>query len=153
MALLSEIEHYQDFIRLRESWRGRALRTASHKTFAVLLSVLADSYDDEMYFLLRAVFPGFTSIQPPFLISSGRVAKSGRVIAKCVDKSGTIFWAKLYRNEVELRDDFRKLADKLQMDDIERQEMFAAIRRWVVADFRLDPNMDPMDPDAKRLVH
>jgi hypothetical protein len=31
--------------------------------------------------------------------------------------------------------------------------MFAAVKRWVVADRRLDPNMDPQDPDAKRLVH
>ena len=26
------------------------------------------------------------------------------------------------------------------------------IRRWIVCDFRLDPTMDPADPDAKRLV-
>ena len=35
----------------------------------------------------------------------------------------------------------------------DRIEMFTALRNWIVADFRLDPTMDPSDPDARRLVH
>jgi hypothetical protein len=64
---------------------------------------------------------------------------------------GTEKWEVLYRNEVALRNDFRQLADRLKLNDADRIELFAAVKNWVVADRRLDPTMDPKDPDAKRL--
>lgn len=138
---------------LRETWQGRCLATATGKTGAVLLSVLAHNYDGAMLALLKVVFPGFKSITAPFFCTAGKVAKTGHVVADMVTKTGKI--AKdfpVYRNEIELRGDFRRLADGLKLSDPERVELFAAVKRWVVADRRLDPNMDPMDPDAKRLV-
>ena len=57
----------------------------------------------------------------------------------------------LYRSEMSLRNDFRRLADQLKLCDEDRVELFAAVQRWVVADRRLDPLMDPKDPDARRL--
>ena len=139
---------------LRDTWQGRCLATARGKTGAVMLSVLAHNYDGAMLALLKVVFPGFKSITAPFLCTAGKVAKSGAVVADMVGKYGGITKdAVLYRSEVELRDDFRKLADGLKLSDAERVEMFAAVKRWVVADRRLDPTMDPKDPDAKRLVH
>lgn len=139
---------------LRGTWQGRCLVTAKGKTAAVLLSVLAHNYDDAMLILLKAVFPGFKSITAPFFSTAGKVAKSGHIVADMVTKTGRI--AKdfpIYRNEIELRDDFRRLADHLKLGDADRVEMFAAVKRWVVADRRLDPTMDPKDPEAKRLVH
>jgi hypothetical protein len=57
---------------LMATWQARTLRAAQGKTAAVLLSVLAHNYDDQMLPLLQVVFPGFTSITAPFLSSAGR---------------------------------------------------------------------------------
>jgi hypothetical protein len=143
---------------LRATWQARMLLAAQAKSGgvigAVTLSVLAHNYDDAMLALLKVLFPGFESIQAPFLCSCGKVDKSGAVVADLVEKTGHITRNyRLYRNEIALRDDFRRLADELKLPDADRVEMFAAVKRWVVADRRLDPDMDPMDPDAKRLVH
>lgn len=121
---------------------------------AVALSVLAHNYDDALPVLLKVLFPGFESITPPFLCSAGKVDKSGAIVADLVERAGVITKNyRLYRDEIALRDDFRRLADQLKLGDAARAELFGAVKRWVVADRRLDPNMDPMDPDAKRLVH
>lgn len=139
---------------IRGMWQAKALATADGKTFVVLLSVLAHNFDDGMEVLLRVVFPGFTSIMPPFLSTAGKITKGGHIVADMVGVSGKITKrALLYRNETELRDDFRRLADHLKLDDADRASMFAAVRRWVVCDFRIDPMMDPRDPEAKHLVH
>lgn len=148
---LTAAAHAQD---LRDIWPGRALAAATGKTAAVLLSVLAHNYDDVLPVLLRVVFPGFKSIIAPFLCSAGKIAKNGSIVADMVTKNGVIKkQTPLYRSELELRDDFRRLADSLKFSDDERTEMFKAVQRWVVADMRLDPTMNPQDPDAKRLIH
>lgn len=136
---------------LRDSWQGRMLAHAKGKNAMVLLSVIADNYEQITLPLLHA----FGRIEPPLpcLISSGRVAKSGAVFAKVMFENGSTEFLVFYRSEIELRDNFRRLADRGKLSDLERIEMFAALRRWIVADFRLDPNMDPQDPDARRLVH
>jgi hypothetical protein len=139
---------------LRDTWQGRTLAAATGKTAAVLLSVLAHSYDDAMLPLLQVVFPGFTSIAAPFFCTAGKVAKSGHITADMVTKTGKVIKNfPVYISEIELRDDFRRLADRLKLSDADRVELFGAVKRWVVADRRLDPTMDPKDPDAKRLVN
>src|SRR5262245_556628 len=139
---------------MRDSWQCRALLMAEGRAFSVLLSVLAHTYDDAMPVLLRVTFPGFTSIGAPFLCTAGKVAKSGAIVANMVDFDGCIVKDfALYRDETEMRDEFRRLADRLRLSDDDRMEMFKCVQRWVVADRRLDPTMDPRDPDAKRLVH
>ncbi len=139
---------------IRDTWQARCLAGAQGRTAMVLLSVRAHNYDEAMLPLLQVVFPGFTSITAPFLCTAGRVAKSGHVTADMVEKSSCIVKNHaLYRNETILRNDFRKLADRLKLADHERRELFTCVQRWVVADRRLDPTMDPKDPDAKRLVH
>lgn len=55
-------------------WTARALvATRREHIGVVLLSVLAHNYDDAMPVLLRVAFPGFTSIQAPFLCTAGKV--------------------------------------------------------------------------------
>ena len=138
---------------IADTWQARGLVAAQGKTYEVLLSVLAHNYDDAMPVLLEVVYPGFRSITAPFLCTAGRVDKTGAVVANRVGKTGAIHKDfVLYRNEVALRDDFRRLADRLKLADHERREMFVCVQRWVVADRRLDPNMDPKDSDAKRLT-
>ena len=139
---------------LRESWQVKALiATQRDPIGATLLSALAHSYDDAMPVLLRVAFPGFKSIQPPFLVTAGRIAKTGAVVANMAMSDGTIIKDYvLWQTERSLRDAFRRLADRLKFNDKDRTEMFKCVQRWVVADRRLDPTMDPRDPDAKRLV-
>ncbi len=138
---------------LRGTWQGRALAAATGKTGMVLLSVLAHNYDEQLLTLLKVVFPGFTSIAAPFPTSAGRIERSGAVVADICMKDGRIVRnAILYRNEIEMRDDFRRFADRLKFSDADRRELFIALQNWVVADRRLDPLMDPKDPEAKRLV-
>lgn len=139
---------------LRATWQARTLEAAKGKTAAVLISVLAHNFDDQMLTLLQVVFPGFSSITAPFLCSAGKVEKNGSVVADMVERNGTITRkAVLYRNEIDLRDDFRRLADELKLNDADRNTLFACVQKWVVCDFRLDPTFDPKDPDAKRLMN
>lgn len=152
--LTLDLAFRRNFGDLRQSWQVRALIEAHNKHIGVvLLSVLAHTYDDAMHVVMRVAFPGFTSITAPFLCTAGKVAKNGVVMADVVQRDGTISKnVGLYRNTLKLRDAFRRLADRLKLDDQERIEMFSALKRWLVCDYRLDPTMDPQDPDAKRLV-
>ena len=140
---------------LASMWPCRALRASKDQYVGmIMLSVIADNFDGALMSIMEVSFPGFTSIAPPFLCSSAKVAKSGAVVADMVDMWGHVQKdVILYMSETHLRNDIRRLADQLDLTDAERVEMFAAVRKWVVADRRLDPTMDPQDPDAKRLVH
>jgi hypothetical protein len=140
---------------LRDSWQAKLLRQARanrhyDKTAMVLISVLASSYDEMMLPLLRTI--GLIEPPLPCLVTSGKIAKSGAIIATVMFE-----WGKenrvLYADEIDLRDDFRRLADRAMIHGSDRLEMFLAIRHWIVADYRLDPTMDPSDPDARRLLH
>ena len=149
------MDFHTDVNVMRETWQVRALIAAKDRYVGLsLLSVLAHNYDDAMFVLMRVAFPGFQSITAPFLCTCGKVDKNGVIVADVVQHDGTIVRdALIYKSETVLHDDFRKLADKLKLSDTDRIEMFKCVQRWVVADRRLDPTMDPKDPDAKRLVH
>lgn len=139
---------------LRGSWQYRALVEAKGQTGMVLLSVLTHTYAEAMPVLLPVAFPGFIEPSLPCLASAGKVDKTGAIVADVIRKDHYV--AKdtvIYPSETALRDDFRRLADRLQLNDADRTEMFKCVQRWVVADRRLDPNFDPKDPDAKRLVN
>lgn len=120
---------------------------------ACLLSVLAHNYDDAMPVLLRVVFPGFESVGTPMLVSAAKVAKTGQVMADIVTKTGRRMPRQaLFATERIMEKAFREIADDAKLTDAERIDLFDAIRRWVVCDYRLDPTMDSADPDAKRLT-
>lgn len=141
-------------VQLRESWQGRVLAAAKGQTGAVVLSIMAHNFDGAILTLCQVVWPGFTSIEAPFLCSAGSIDKAGRVVADVTTKDGRVVKdVKVFDNDVRYRDEMRKLADRLKLTDQERLEFFTCVKRWLVADRRLDPTMDPMDPDAKRLVH
>lgn len=139
----------------RETWQVRVLiETQRSHIGTVMLSALAHTYDDAMFVMMRVAFPGFKSITPPFLCSAGKVDKNGAVVADVVQRAGTIKKdVCLYTSEIQMRDELRRLADRMRLNDADRVEMFKVVQRWVVADRRLDPTMNPADPDAKRLVH
>ncbi len=145
--------HVQD---LCETWQGRVLREVHDKgrLGAVVISVLAHNFDDAFLILLKAVFPRFAGIRAPFICSAAKINKRGWIVVDMVlrgdgyvRKDNVVFFS--------LRDmetSFRRLADRLKFNDDDRRQLFAAARNWVVADRRLDPTMDPADPDARRLV-
>lgn len=135
---------------LRETWQARALAaTQSSHLGAVLLSVLAHSYDEALPVLLRVVFPGFQGLKPPGLISAGKIGRTGSVVADVVLKGGLRKRNSIiFSDKKAMESAFRKLADRLKLSDKDRREMFCAVQRWVVCDYRRNPRMDPRDPDA-----
>ncbi len=140
-------------IDLRDTWQGRAVTAARGRAAMVLMSALCHSYEEAAPILYALIFPDHGKVMAPYLESCGRVAKNGAITAKVRGRNGLLTEEVIYPNEIALRDEFRRLADQLKLSDADRVEFFGAIKRWVVADRRLDPNMDPNDPDAKRLVH
>jgi hypothetical protein len=154
---LAKYRHAQE---LRETWQARVLAralTAGGRPVDLLgmcvLSILAHSFDDAMPVLLRVVFRDFHSIGLPFLSSCAKVAKTGHVMADLVTSAGKIAKNQaLFRDTRQMEGSFRRYADEARLTDAERVEFIAAVKRWVVADYRLDPTMNPADPDAKRLV-
>lgn len=148
--------HFND---LRATWQGRVLAEAQGRMMLVVCSMLAHSYDDTMPILLRIVQPKCwdtdkQSLKLPLLCSCGKVNKRGQIVADVIIKEDTPPISKvMFVDERDFEYEFRKLADRATFSDLERTELFACAKRWIVADFRLDPMMDPKDPDAKRLVH
>src|SRR5215472_13361282 len=115
---------------------------------AVTLSVLAHSFDEGMSTLLRVVFPGFRSITAPFFCSAGHILKSGIVAADMVTRDGCVLKnVPVFASVRAMEGEFRRLADRLKLSDADRAQMFIAVKNWVVCDYRLDPNMNPADPD------
>lgn len=149
---------------LRDSWHGRVLAGCLEIVGpgiarprdvmgAAVLSVLAHSFDDAMPVLLRVVFPGFQAIGVPFFATAAKIAKTGNVMADLITKDGQRMKNQvIFRDTRQMESRFRRHADAARLDDAERTEFIAAVRRWVVCDYRLDPNMNPADPDAKRLT-
>lgn len=139
---------------LRASWQGRALMfvrgTPQLKT--VLLSLLADNYDDTLPFLLAAAYGDF-GIRAPFYCSNPKIDKRGFIVADLIGTDGHKYTnAVIFLSEQQMQDVFRRLADRLKLSDADRIDIFVAVRHWIKADQRLDPTMDRRDPDAKRLV-
>lgn len=148
-----ELDHKRHADELRETWQARVLRETNNSYLgAVVLSVLAHNFDDAMPVLLRVVFPNFKGITAPFLTSAGKIAKTGSVVADVISKDGQLVKnAFIFPNTAFMQRKFREVADKLKLSDVDRLGLFAAIGKWLVCDYRLDPTMDPKDPDARRL--
>lgn len=138
---------------LRGTWAARALMASDGRMRMCVLSILAHNFDEGDAIPVLMQITGQWPLKAPFLCSAARVLKSGQIAASVVTKDGKILkWAKLFENEKAMETEFRRLADRLKFDDSERFNLFLAVKRWVVCDYRIDPNMNPMDPDAKRLV-
>jgi hypothetical protein len=139
---------------LKDTWQAKVLTGAGGHLGAVIMSVLAHNFDEAMPILLEVVFPGFRSITAPFYCSAAKIDKAGRVVADVIGLKGDLFRdSKIFDSEIQMRDTFRGLADRLKLSDTDRTELFKCVQKWVVADRRLDPTFDPKDPDAKRLIH
>lgn len=145
--------HQKHAQELRDLWQGRALAvTLGVPMGFVVQSVLANAWPDAIETLFHAVVPGFAGLKEGF-VTPARVVKTGDVCADFQTRSGPIIKNMVvYSSTADLQSAFRRLADRLKLSDDDRRELFIAVRKWVVADHRLDPTMNPLDPEAKRLV-
>ena len=125
---------------LRQMWQSRALRESNGKLQRVMMVVLSYEYSSAMPILLKATFPGFTDIQRPFLCSYATIVQSGKIVAEMIDIDGSKKAVAVYDSKDKFLADVRSLADKLKLDDLEREEMFSALQRWVVKDMRVGPH-------------
>ena len=84
--------------------------------------------------LLLAVL-GFAR-KPPAFDKTGRITKDGFVETEFLSRDGRM--GKIRLGAVsEFQDEWRRLADKLDIKDWERKEMFAEIKKWIAKDERL----------------
>lgn len=134
---------------LRATWQARALAAATipgrphgfakDKIGMCVISVLAHNFDDALEVLLR--LHGFDGLAGAQLCSAAKVARTGEVMADMVSKWGTLVKNQgMFLNTDQMQNEFRAFADPLKLTDQERVEFFDAVKRWVVCDFRLDPN-------------
>lgn len=152
MEALLDLDWHREAKQLRESWQGRVLAGARGHTQAVVLSVLAHTFEGAVLTLCEVVFPGFEGLRSG-LVTAGRIDKAGRIVADVAERDGTISKNQvIYQTDIAYRDEMRHLSDRLKLSDQDRAEFFTCVKRWLVADLRLDPAMDPMDPDAKHLT-
>lgn len=135
---------------LRQTWQGRLMRAMAwsniagivrpkDKMAAIVLSMLAHSYEAGMWPLMIVTFPGFVSIVPPFVITCAKISRQGRVYLDMTTKGYDVIRVIAFASEREMEGEFRKLADLLKLNDADRREMFGAVKRWIVADYRIDP--------------
>jgi hypothetical protein len=138
---------------LHDSWQARVLSKSEGPLRAIVLSVLAHNFDDAVLTLCALIFEDFDGSLPlPSLTTAAKISKSGAIVANVVDADGVIIPdLRIFASEQKMRDTFRHLADRCRLSDSDRIELFKCVQAWVVADRRLDPMMDPKDPDAKRL--
>lgn len=131
---------------LREFWQAKLLLHVHQKgdgqLAAVALSVVAHSLPAEpLRTLMEVCFPGFDGIRPPFYCSAARIMKGGEVAADLIRRDGTrVRHALVFKDKTAMETAWRTLADELRLNDADRAAMFDALRKWVVADFRRDPN-------------
>lgn len=143
-------------------WQGKVLAAANGRNMLAVTSMLAHAYPDAIETLLRVIQPlcwddGRGSLRAPFLSSIAKVDKAGRIVADAVMRDALVGEMNfrdrvLYVSLQDFQNEMRRIADRVKLGDDDRKQFFIVARNWIAADRRLDPNMDPRDPDAKRLV-
>jgi len=126
---------------LRDTWQAKVLATATHELGAVATAIIAHEWPVAMPFLLRVVF-GKSDLEPPFLIGYATINKAGIVCCEMKRRDGMRCIAGIYRSEIAMRDDFRKLADRLKLSDADRVALFGVLKKWVTCDLRIDHHGD-----------
>lgn len=125
---------------LREGWPCRCLAASAPrpKLFRVVTSMLFAEYAEHMRVLLHVAFPGFKDLARPLILHPAVIAENGKVIAKCVKKSGRTEIMVVYENEDGLLSDLRRLSDELKLSDDDRRMLFRIAQKWIVLDKRIN---------------
>ena len=128
--------HAQD---LAATWQARALAESKDKTRAVLRTVLTHSYAGAMPILMRVVFPNLRGEWLPEFIGTAKIDRGGRIVCNVKNPQRQLVpGVVVYDSAEKLIWTFRTLADRLKFSDTERIEMIEAVKRWIVADERID---------------
>lgn len=154
------LSHRQHVDELRATWQARVLAAATTGVMRVVVpSILAHAYDEFMPTLMRAIDPpcwdaSRLSLRVPFLTSIGRINRRGQIVANAMMSADALPTRDkvVFASTTHFQYELRKLADATRLTDAEREQFFIVAKKWLAADQRLDPAMDPQDPDAKRLV-
>jgi hypothetical protein len=132
----------KDAGRLRETWQAKVLAAASGRMGAVVVTMLAHTYYEVMDVLLRIVFPGIV-VKPPCFTGTASITHDGRVICNMLDRDGDlIIGVTIFASEDKFVLAFRRLADRLKLDDDDRKALFEAVQNWVTADHRIKPSVE-----------
>ena len=139
LAALDIHRHAQD---LRGTWQARALGESSGKTTAVMEAVLWHSFAEAMPILMRVVYPSLRlqdGRRYPRFHGTAKIVQSGQVVCALQHSVLEIpHPAVVFGSEGELIKTFRDLGDRLKLPDQERIELIETVKRWVVADLRID---------------
>jgi len=84
----------------------------------------------------------------PALADNAIISDDGMVVCAAKDSRGHSFFVTV-DSIVRVRDNFRGLADHLKLSDTEREEMFDALRKWFIRDFRATSG--DVDKEGKKL--
>jgi hypothetical protein len=123
---------------IAEMWQCKALRVADGKLRRVMLVVFAKEYAGALPILLRVAFPGFEDIGRPMLVSYAKIMPTGCIVCDMIDSAGMKSKVVVYDSVGEFKSRLRRFADSLKLNDDDREEMFAVVQKWVVADLRID---------------
>ena len=74
--------------------------------------------------------------KPPRLGSTAKIDVNGMLISNMQNAEGKMFRDVTLDSVQEVVDNFRRFADHLKLADVEREEMFAELRKWIVHDAR-----------------
>jgi hypothetical protein len=122
---------------IRQMWQARALREATGKLQQVMLVVFFQEYDEALKILLHV--NGIVDIKLPAYSGYATISPGGRLVCdEMIDRQKTTRKTTVYHNEGEFIGEMRRFADRLKLNDRDREEMFAVLRKWVVADLRID---------------
>jgi hypothetical protein len=122
-------------------WEAKVLLGADKRLARVAMSIISHYWGDDatrLKALFGLVWPGFTGIKTPFLASCGRILRDGTVRADVVtdDGHGIVRNLKLFDTLTDLQSAFRRIADRLKLNDADRVDLFAAIQNWITVDYR-----------------
>lgn len=125
--------------RLRMTWEARCLNATKGKFAAVVMAVLFNEYAEQMQPLLRAAFPGFRDVALPAFTGTATITITGRVVCDMFDREKILHHnVPVFDTEEALIREFRDLADRLKLTDAERIAMTDCVKKWVVADLRIN---------------
>jgi hypothetical protein len=128
---------------LAATWQVRCLKAADHKFASVMLTVFYFVYMEQAQYLMWQAYGRATDLRFPFHTGGATIVNSGQVVCDLnIGRLGERFKVrrnvKVFDTEGELIREFRNLADKLKLTDTERTDMTDTIRKWVVADHRIN---------------
>lgn len=125
------------------TWQARCLRASSGKFAAVMMSIFFWVYDEQAAYLMWSVYGRSKDLQFPFFTGGATVVNSGQVVCDLnVGRVGERLKVKrnvkVFDTEGELIREFRNLADRLKLDDADRVAMTETVKKWLIADHRIN---------------